>query len=510
MPRSVDSVAVMVPPRSPVVTETLRVPPTVPATKHLTDVSDSHSVPSHTLRPTAENPENAVSPMLRPCTVTLADPVLPTLTRRVALRPIESDDQLAVTLPARSPTVIATRRVPRTPSTTRHLTDVSDSQAVPSHPVCPTWAIPEYAFCPRHPPSTVTLVDPVPARFLPATTLTAMSTDQLAVTLPACSPTVITTLLVPLIPSPSLHRTDVSDSHAVPSQMLYLTPTRNVYPCAPMPAPCTVRLADPVPPLLFPTTTLKVPVSTDQLAVRLPILPPTVTTTCRLPRIPFPNMHRTDVSDTQADSSHIECPNPRDEEYSCVPIPIPSSATLCCPLACWFTDLIPIVDTASYVTTSVAVADFVPTVATALMLPPDPAATKHHTELSVAHSVFSHPVLPTLTPVLCIAAPCFPTVTFMLPCPVVPWLTRSKLNTDTSSYCKSTRSVKVLTRIPAVTCIDKLRPLPSPALHNNELCETQLVAMHCESPKSAVKLRDAVPSSAPTTVRVPFPPPTFD
>ena len=45
-----------------------------------------------------------------------------------------------------------------------HLTDVSDSQSVASHPVCPSRALPVYVISPRLAPCTVTDADPVPAR----------------------------------------------------------------------------------------------------------------------------------------------------------------------------------------------------------------------------------------------------------------------------------------------------------------------------------------------------------
>ena len=48
-----------------------------------------------------------------------------------------------------------------------HLTDVSDSHSVPSHPVAPVRVIPVYVTSPRLAPCTVTDADPVPARLYP-------------------------------------------------------------------------------------------------------------------------------------------------------------------------------------------------------------------------------------------------------------------------------------------------------------------------------------------------------
>ena len=76
--------------------------------------------------------------------------------------PEESREKTAVPLPARSPDVITTRRVPRVPRPAKHRTDVSDSHSVPSHPVAPDRTIDVYATSPRLPPCTVTDPDPVP------------------------------------------------------------------------------------------------------------------------------------------------------------------------------------------------------------------------------------------------------------------------------------------------------------------------------------------------------------
>jgi hypothetical protein len=102
--------------------------------------------------------------MLLPCTVVDDDPVPALLTRRVMLIRAVSIDQPWVTLPARSPTVMTTRLDPLAPWPIRHLTDVSDSHCVASHPVSPCLDRPVYDTSPMLAPCTVTDVDPVPAR----------------------------------------------------------------------------------------------------------------------------------------------------------------------------------------------------------------------------------------------------------------------------------------------------------------------------------------------------------
>ena len=139
---SADHAILKLPPRSPAVITTRRVPDTPCPTRHLTDVSDSHSVPSHPVAPCRLRPVYAASPMLLPCTVTDPDPVPARFTRRVTLSAPRSAVHACVMVPTRSPDVITTRRVPTAPCPARHLTDVSDSHAVPSHPVRPSRALP--------------------------------------------------------------------------------------------------------------------------------------------------------------------------------------------------------------------------------------------------------------------------------------------------------------------------------------------------------------------------------
>merc|ERR1712091_27024 len=140
IPTSPDHACVTLPPRSPAVITTRRVPRPPSDTWHLTDVSDSHSVASHPVCPSRARPVYATSPMLAPCTVTDADPVPARFCRRITLKAPTSADHPCVTLPPpRSPTVITSRRVPRAPCVTMHLTDVSDSLpwiSFPQH--CPS------------------------------------------------------------------------------------------------------------------------------------------------------------------------------------------------------------------------------------------------------------------------------------------------------------------------------------------------------------------------------------
>ena len=101
--------------------------------------------------------------MLDPCTVTDVDPVPARLSRCIILIDARSTDHTCDMLPPDSPTVITTRRVPRAPWPTMHLTDVSDSHSVPSHPVWPCRTLLEYVTSPMLDPCTVIDTEPVPA-----------------------------------------------------------------------------------------------------------------------------------------------------------------------------------------------------------------------------------------------------------------------------------------------------------------------------------------------------------
>ena len=167
-----------VPPLCPAVIATILVPRAACPIMHLTDVSDSHSVPSHPVCPSLPMLVYATSPRPAPCTVTDAEPVPALFRRWSTLRSEESDVHAWLTLPCLSPAVITTRRVPRPPCPAMHLTDVSDSHSVPSHPVCPGRPSAVSASSPRPAPCTVTDADPVPARLYPRLTLTAPTSTE--------------------------------------------------------------------------------------------------------------------------------------------------------------------------------------------------------------------------------------------------------------------------------------------------------------------------------------------
>ena len=75
--------------------------------------------------------------------------------RIVLILPVASVDQACVRLPCCSPVVTTACLVPSTVAPVRHLTDVSDTHSVPSHPVDPSCDLPVYPAIPMLAPYTV-------------------------------------------------------------------------------------------------------------------------------------------------------------------------------------------------------------------------------------------------------------------------------------------------------------------------------------------------------------------
>ena len=126
--------------------------------------------------------------------------------------------------------------------------------------------------------------------------------------LPDRAPAVIVTLRVPPDDPPTLHLTDVSDSHPVASQLVGPNLIPEVDEVLPSPTPCIVMLDDPVPAALILRMPLCMPASADTAPVMLPALLPTVTTIACVPPRPDAVLHLTDVTDIHSVSSHEVSP----------------------------------------------------------------------------------------------------------------------------------------------------------------------------------------------------------
>ena len=74
---SIETACVMDPTMSPPVNTNAMLPPTPPADLHVIDVSDTHSVPPPTVRPSRLRALYLLAPKSAPLTLTLPPPVLP-------------------------------------------------------------------------------------------------------------------------------------------------------------------------------------------------------------------------------------------------------------------------------------------------------------------------------------------------------------------------------------------------------------------------------------------------
>jgi len=114
------------------------------------------------------------------------------------LKPGTSVDHACVTLPDRSPAVTTARLDPCTLCPSLHLTEMSETQSVASHPVCPCRARPVNAILPMLAPCTVTEANLFTCRLTNCMTLKpGTSVDHACVTLPDRSPAVTTASLDP-------------------------------------------------------------------------------------------------------------------------------------------------------------------------------------------------------------------------------------------------------------------------------------------------------------------------
>jgi len=281
---SVDHACVTLPDRSADVTTARLDPRTLCASLQLTDVSETQSVASHPVCPCRARNVYAILPMLASCTVTKINPVACRLTTCMTLKPGTSVDHACVTLPDRSTAVTTTCLDPCTPYLSLQLTDVSETQSVASHPVCPCRARPVYAILPMLAPCTVTEANAVACRLTACMTLKpGTSVDHACVTLPDLSTAVTTASLDPCMLCPSLHLTEMSETHSVASHPVCPCRARNVYAILPMLAPCTVTKANAVACRLTTCMTLKPGTSVDHACVTLPDSSPAVTTALLVP-----------------------------------------------------------------------------------------------------------------------------------------------------------------------------------------------------------------------------------
>src|SRR6056300_729219 len=262
-------------------------------------------------------------------------------------------------------------------------------------------------------PCTVTNAAPAACQFTVEVTLKLpTSVDQPSVRLPDRCPAVTTARLDPCTPCPTMHRTDVSDTHSVASHPVCPSRALPVYAMMPMLAPCTVTDAEPVPARLLRRAMLSPAMSVDQPSDTLAPRSPAVITTRRVPRAPCPTMHLIDVSDSHSVASHPVCPSRALPVYATSPMLAPCSVTDAEPVPARLLRRAMLSPAMSVDQPSDTLAPRSPAVITTRRVPRAPCPTMHLIDVSDRKTVASHPVCPSR------ALPVYATSPMLAPCTV--------------------------------------------------------------------------------------------
>ena len=340
--------------------------------------------------------------------------ILPTLTSTASI------DHSVLTLPTRSPTLIASRRLPITPDPTRHSAAVSDAHLVCSHPVPPSRPKPLPSDNPSLLPCTLTRDDPVePVFALRPTLIAPLSTDQAMLRLPTIPPALTDARRLPMAAALIITSTLVSDSHLVPSQADAPAFDKTLCPLSPKPKPSRVTLADPVPAAFAARPPLSTALSVDKATDKLPARCPTLDTTRMLPLAPEAVRHRADVSDIHAVCSHAVRPDRAAPLHAPSPSPRPDTVALIDPVDAALLAASTLAPPTSPETAAVRLPTLAPPLTTTRTLPLALSPPRHSADVSDIQKVADpalEPVRPD-TEYRCspILAPC--TVTLTLPDP---------------------------------------------------------------------------------------------
>ncbi len=314
LPPSIEYPSVMLPPRSPTVTTAAAVPRVpCPPVMHRTDVSDSHSVPSHPVCPPRPIAVSPTSPSPDPCTVTDADPVTAPLARTILVIVLASYDTCSDMMLRLAPIVMEAGNVlPVVTRVSLHARDVYDIHSLASQAVLPNPAICVQLDFMKPCPSMVNVAFAlIVTGWLDTYTCdnTARSYDKTSVRDPPLSPRVATNAYEVDKPRGVLLNILVPDTHIELSHAV--NPKR-----AP---PVNVGISSSIEPV---TVTISPPAGnrftvvfirrTDEIDTRSelsetlidPPLKPSVTEMPRLPACSLATLHRTDVSDSHSVPSH--------------------------------------------------------------------------------------------------------------------------------------------------------------------------------------------------------------
>jgi hypothetical protein len=464
-----------------------------------TELSDSQVVRSPAVWPTAEETVYPASPKLAPCTVTLADPVAPLFARLIPLVGEDSDENASEALPTRAPILATNRRLPATPCPKPHRIDVSDSQLVLSHAVCPGRIPPLYPPCPRPPPSTVTLGDPVPAAFARLCTLSeSRSADISCVTVPTCTSTVTLVRRVPITLLASRDWTLESEIHSVDSQPVCPILDDSDMTMMPKFTPPTVMLADPVDAQFIRSAILSDGMSKEYTREELPTCSPAVIATRRLPPPPGPLKQRIDVSEIQLVASHAVWPIRISALEATIPKSEPCMDTEKWPAMIRFDPRNSSNEGMSIENSSDTEPPTCPALAERRLVPISPCPVRHRTDESDSHVVSSHPVWPKRIPPEYDPSPRFIPFTVKLDDPLVAlFVLRTTLKAPPSMEYPPLRLPGLS---PTLSHTLTLATAPCPPWQRNDVSDSHVVRSHADRPNRTAPVDETSPTLAPSRV----------
>ena len=497
LPSIADSPSVALPVAVPALTDARSEPPTACPPRHLTKVSDVHSVLSHPEGPTRTAVVHDTAPKCDPRIVRLMEPEAGRFhsTRAVAtssayassgprivgMSTVKLSDKQPITPPTDKTIILD--RVPPPPRLLA--TAVSDDHCVSSHTLIPELAMPVYPRDPIPAPYIVTLADPVVAPLLPSMSLAIpAASDTASLTDPTRSPALTTAARLDPMPAVPRHCIDVSDSHQVASHPVHPIPAAPQTADKAIPAPCTVTTTDPDAAALLARIELIAPAETDRPAVTLPETSPAVADTRRDDLPELLTRQATLLLDTHVDASHPLSPPTTRAVYVLTPTFDPITVMLPDPvLPATFDTRTVLAAMVPTDTPSVTLPMVVPDVTDVRRVPRTICPVLQRTVESDTHSLPSQLLLPdrnvdvgSHTPIL---APC--TVTLTLPvdpatllasAPLKPWV----------PYDVATDMLPTLW--PAVISARPLRPLPPPPRTIIDVSDPHKLASHPLGPPS--------------------------
>ena len=315
--------------------------------------------------------------------------------------------------------------------------------------------------------------------------------------LPPRSPAVMASLCDPDRPDPILHRTDVSDSHSLDSHPLPAFRAIDDHPASPIPAPATLRLADPVAARFIPRTELEPPPSADTALVVLPCRSPAVTLTALVPPSPDPTPHRTDVSDSHPLLSHTLLPVRPETDAPATPIPPPTTVMLADPVAARFALRSPLARVESADIACVALPCRRPTVKAASFVPISPYPTAHRTDVSDSHPLLSHALPFKFKYGEVLIFPRFNPTTLILIDPGVATLIASIVVMARLSYVRSLLTLARWLETVKIAVLDAAMPIPM--VHCNDVSEYHMLASNAVAPTRPDKDTPPNPKFTPRT-----------